>query len=844
MRLFRQCDYTGGSGATLDIESPKVAIYNTNGLTLNTTLVLVAQFSGTPPVINNTPSANPCLIGTTAEINACYQIGTWSNTIDLPRSTGGYTLVWTRYTRRVTGMQNVNISGNTGATFVTTIPGTNILSTTNSSPEFVVRDSALVCASSPFTLNYSAVDADGDSLAYSFATAYDGISGSSSDPDPFNSVGPPQVLSLIPLSYTAPYTSASPLGPQVTLNVNTGVLSGTAPTVPGYYVICIVVEEWRNGVLLNNHRKDFILKIGNCSSPKPNVGPDVRTCDGFTFTFGELTGGAFTSYQWTFGDGGSSTLPQPPPYTYTTVGVYTVQLKITAQGGCQDSSSKLVYVFPGFVPKFSVTGSCYLNPYQFNDQTFTAYGAVDTTKWDFGDPTTAADTSYLRNPTYKYAAVGTYPIHLYATNTKGCQKDTTIDLVVRDKPQIQLPFKDTLICSIDTLQLFANANGGSYAWAAIPSTPNSIVNPNAQNPLVFPKDTTLFIVSVNNNGCINKDSITVNVLDFIKVDAGIDTAICKTDTFRLHPTSYALSYLWTASTGVPVSPEKYPLVQPLVNTRYYVNANLGKCQDNDSVYVKVAPYPQVTVADAGPLCFGDKVQLTGTIVGSTFSWSPLGTMINSNTLTPIVGPSATTNYILTASDTIGCPKPVKDTVTIIVIPPITAFAGKDTSVVINQPLQMFVATNAGTGTHFLWTPNVWLNNDTLQNPVATIATTADSIKYHVLVTTKEGCMGQDDIVVRVFKTDPDIFVPTAFTPNHDGKNDILKPICVGIVRLDYFRIYNRWGQMIFETREFEKGWDGTVGGTDQDAGTYVFMAQGIDYSGKVVFRKGTVVLIH
>jgi gliding motility-associated-like protein len=304
-----------------------------------------------------------------------------------------------------------------------------------------------------------------------------------------------------------------------------------------------------------------------------------------------------------------------------------------------------------------------------------------------------------------------------------------------------------------------------------------------------------------------------------------------------------LSYLWTASTGVAVDPVKYPLVQPLVHTKYYVQANLGKCQDHDSVYVKVAPYPQVDATDVAPICFGDKVQLNATIVGSSFSWTPVASLLNANTLHPIAGPSKTTMYILSVTDTVGCPKPVKDTVTVVVIPPITANAGKDTSVVINQPLQMFVATNAGTGSHFLWTPSFYLNNDTLQNPVATINITADSIKYHILVTTKEGCIGQDDIVVRVFKTEPDIFVPTAFTPNKDGKNDILKPICVGIVKLDYFRVFNRWGQMLFETREFDKGWDGSFGGTQQQSGTYVFMAQGTDYAGKVVFRKGTAVLI-
>jgi gliding motility-associated-like protein len=97
--------------------------------------------------------------------------------------------------------------------------------------------------------------------------------------------------------------------------------------------------------------------------------------------------------------------------------------------------------------------------------------------------------------------------------------------------------------------------------------------------------------------------------------------------------------------------------------------------------------------------------------------------------------------------------------------------------------------------------------------------------------------------VKVFKTSPDIFVPDAFTPNGDGKNDVVKPIPVGVTQLDYFNIYNRWGQMLFTTAEIGKGWDGRVNGTFQNSGTYIYTVQGIDYLGKVITKKGTVVLI-
>ncbi|MBS1633165.1 MAG: gliding motility-associated C-terminal domain-containing protein, partial [Bacteroidetes bacterium] len=119
----------------------------------------------------------------------------------------------------------------------------------------------------------------------------------------------------------------------------------------------------------------------------------------------------------------------------------------------------------------------------------------------------------------------------------------------------------------------------------------------------------------------------------------------------------------------------------------------------------------------------------------------------------------------------------------------------------------------------------------------------DYITYVVRATDSIGCYAEDNIKVTIFKTGPDIFVPSAFTPNGDGKNDIVKPICVGIAQLNYFKIFNRWGQLVFNSSQIGKGWDGNIGGTRQSTGNFVYMAQGIDYTGKTIFRKGNVVLI-
>jgi len=150
---------------------------------------------------------------------------------------------------------------------------------------------------------------------------------------------------------------------------------------------------------------------------------------------------------------------------------------------------------------------------------------------------------------------------------------------------------------------------------------------------------------------------------------------------------------------------------------------------------------------------------------------------------------------------------------------------------------------ASSGTQFNWTPSLGLNNTMIHNPVVQLGNDVDSILYRVRVTDAGGCYGEDDILVKVLKSQPDILVPSGFTPNGDGKNDILKPIPVGITELQYFRIYNRWGQLLFSTSQQGIGWDGRYNGIPQGSGTYVFVTQGKDIYGKTVFRKGTAVLI-
>ncbi|MCY7292937.1 MAG: gliding motility-associated C-terminal domain-containing protein, partial [Ferruginibacter sp.] len=96
--------------------------------------------------------------------------------------------------------------------------------------------------------------------------------------------------------------------------------------------------------------------------------------------------------------------------------------------------------------------------------------------------------------------------------------------------------------------------------------------------------------------------------------------------------------------------------------------------------------------------------------------------------------------------------------------------------------------------------------------------------------------------IDVYK-DIDIFVPTAFTPNSDYKNDFLKPIPRGIKQLNYFKIYNRYGNVVFSSTNFTNGWDGKFNGELQNTGSFIWISEGIDIKGNIIFRKGIFTLL-
>jgi gliding motility-associated-like protein len=139
----------------------------------------------------------------------------------------------------------------------------------------------------------------------------------------------------------------------------------------------------------------------------------------------------------------------------------------------------------------------------------------------------------------------------------------------------------------------------------------------------------------------------------------------------------------------------------------------------------------------------------------------------------------------------------------------------------------------------LWSPAINLDNATSFNPVFKGNTEQ---QYIIDIKTKAGCVTTDTQLVKLVKS-VEIFVPNAFTPNGDGINDDLKPVFFGIKELHYFRVYNRWGQLFYQTQTLKQGWNGTFKNIKQEMQTVVWMLEALGVDGIIYTRQGTSVLL-
>ncbi|MDB4285791.1 gliding motility-associated C-terminal domain-containing protein [bacterium] len=801
--LYRDC---AGGGAGFDNNITIFAFRSLTGALQATTTAGFPGFS-TPVVPANWTncSAQPYTL--------CVEVATYTTTITLPPRAGGYDIGWARCCRNGT-ITNLTNPGAQGITVTSHIPGTNEATGCNNSAVFNQVAPQFLCANEMFSFNHSATDVDGDSLVYSVCNPFTGTNfggagaggGNPVTVTGANPMGPPpynNVPYMAPFSHLDPFRSGNFM-----IDPQSGLLTLVPPQI-GQFVFAICVQEYRNGILINETKRDFQINVINCiNQGQPPVTTNTAPLAGnfsndtlyidpgdpICYNVG-LAGAIATDtvilfpVSAIFGIGGSNI---PPPLATLTFGTANPAVGLVAGTVCWASNCD----HQGDTIRFIVGGNNISDCFGFN----IAYDTVVVVISGGADPQL---TSVLPG------GGNTVTID---PNQAFCY---TFD--VTDPDVI-----DTLIASL------ANGPFGSTNVPTISYTgTRPITGQVCWTPTCADEGTmNQFVIAARDtNYCPQQqfayDTITISVNALPRVDISPRSAsLCFGDSVRMRAivANPGSSYIWSPNTKISNTTIADPWVTPDITTTYTVNiTDSYGCPHIRSSTITVDTIPIVTISPDTFNCPGDSVQLLagggGTYVwtpnlglsdpnignpmaspndtttytvtvtnsgncsasdsvnvatmniaispspvlcpgdsvqlfatgGVTYSWAPSATLINANTATPTAFPAVTTTYVVTVTDINNCVDTDTTIVNVNLLPVVTI--SNDTTLCAGDAAPLF----ATGGVSYAWTPALGLNTTTSRTPVATPATTT---RYIVTVTDANTCTNTDSVDITVNQLPP------------------------------------------------------------------------------------------
>jgi gliding motility-associated-like protein len=560
--------------------------------------------------------------------------------------------------------------------------------------------------------------------------------------------------------------------------------------------------------------------------------------------------GSINSWYWNFDNAGLTSTISNPTSTYNTDGVKTIQMVVGTNEGCiSDTLYRTIRILPRSVSNFTFTDSvCIGAPTRFTDQSQLNGGLVNFWQWTSNDP---GFVSSNQNPTYTFPAPGNYTISLTTSgNGSNLCPGTTITktVFVVDKPKAD--FRDVIPCERQSITLqdssyTTDGHSISSCWWNFGNGQFS----NSCNPtFTFPNSGSFPIqhTVINERGCVS-DTLNdiLTIADKPLPDFTMSPIICGDSSLVFTDIStmqygQAAQWKWIHNNTVFSNNNPTRGFFPYGNQRVGLVVTSSNGCFSDTIYktFKLVRKPLIGF-DFQDTCKFDPVFFSAQENGiptniTQWNWNlGDGTNQSAPSFTHVYqanGAYPVSLYVITAD---GCSS---DTLRdVINIYGTNAFAGNDTIVAAGQPVQL----QASGGISYSWSPSDGLNNTGISNPIATVN---QDKTYYLKAYTPGGCPSYDTINIIIYQG-PEFYMPTAFTPNGDGLNDVIKPFLVGVKRFDHFIVYNRYGQTIFQTTRQGYGWDGTFKGSRQPAGTYVWQISGEDYTGKKMFKKGTIILL-
>ncbi|MHB1920823.1 MAG: PKD domain-containing protein [Chitinophagaceae bacterium] len=560
-------------------------------------------------------------------------------------------------------------------------------------------------------------------------------------------------------------------------------------------------------------------------------------------------------YQWDFGDGvvSSPSTDSTTTHVYTSSGKFNPTLILTDQDGCKvsyPSNTAVVadHLTAGFAADHSLVCDSGFVHYSDSTHSFSAdmLDSPSVYHWDFGDISNPADTSNNPNPSYYYNRSGTYLTQLMVTTPFGCQQ--TVDHSIRVAPgsTVQISGPDSTCVGTPLVYSGSITHGSnqisSWSWGFPNGQVSSLQNPSAQiftQPGIFP--VTLQIT--NQGGCMDTATQSLTVIPSPIIQATPrQQSVCLGQQVQLMAHD-GMTYNWSPVTYLDHPQTANPISTPRANITYQVQvSNAYGCTSMDSVQIQVSLPFKITVSPDTTLCAGLSLSLQAN--GATrYVWSPAAGLNNIQIPNPIASPQVTTRYQVIGYGPDAC---FTDTATVNVqieaLPQVNA--GNNQTVPVGSQVQLR-ASGSSDIIDWQWTPPDFLSCTNCQNP---ISLPKRNLTYQIKVTNGFGCMNQSEVSIHLICSQGVVFIPNTFTPNGDGMNDIFYPRGRGIKLIRFFKIYNRWGQLVFEKDNFNindksAGWDGTFKGQILSPDVYVYESEMVCDTDEPFLIKGNVTLL-
>jgi gliding motility-associated-like protein len=435
------------------------------------------------------------------------------------------------------------------------------------------------------------------------------------------------------------------------------------------------------------------------------------------------------------------------------------------------------------------------------------------------------------------------------TDEFGCVGADDAEVVIATRPFVQVQPSSTKICLGESVDLgtLASGPGLTYEWSPA-ATLNTTSGPAV---VATPTATTRYKVSVTTNeGCTTADSVIILVSAVAPpIFQPAVPLVCAGSSITIRITNLGsdVRYVWTPTTGLSAAEGSTIIANPSVTTTYTVTASdEAGCQATGTITVNTAPLP---VIDATPtsasICLGSSVCLRATSpsVGVNFDWTPTIGLSSPTGAIVSAKPIRSTTYRLTGTDNNGCSSSMDIPVTVLPVPSVNA--GPDYLIPVGDRIQLDPIVSADV-TDYLWSPALGLSCLTCSKPELQ---PRSSGTYILEVRNSSGCTSADSLRVELICSDKNLFIPNTFSPNGDGVNDVFYPRGVGMSKVEFLRIFDRWGNMVFEKLNFNiedksAGWNGTIKGSFAPPGVYVYTARLVCDNNEILNVKGSITLIH